>query len=642
MKPRGFALVIVVVCSVAMVAIAIALVFTAGSSRLVSVKGSAIDQSETIAVAGMERAVAYAERVADVERDFDLLLDPTESINCRNFSATQSVGNSPQQGSHGSGLPRFTDGTIGTYEGRKYRVVPFNTGAYLVRYDDDADDDEENGLLSPFTSNRPDGTNCEEGPAFGLNNPFRDRNRAVWISVIGIYPGIDPDRAKHRTSLRRFHISTASLPGPAIHVGGNIAINGDLQFCSNVGDIAAGGSIQFGGGNNACGQSAAGGANNGPLTAPTCPAPDALNPLPRCTPPGPALDNIPFTQPLIFDPPGPSTTLLTPDKRFWFRGGDKAHCNFYVVQGALGGLFYWDSTRDPICAEIAADPDLERTLPSPTTVAEIAAGVGANTCWVPVFLVDSTQLHDTLGVGTEVTSSGWRPGPTDNGGVAVAILSPSVVPPVLFSGDAKKPNWETCKMPWKGSGGDVVGCGDFGAAGCTGVTEAAVLSGGALKFNSSVALPAATYRFAPGNVSAAGSFMPTSPSSMPTNDDTPVGFGLGTFLVTAGNFIGDQDVVLGIGQPRAPFASLVVNGNVDFPGGRTTVLGGSLISFGNILFENGSFPSGGPDFHFHGMIVARGNLVVNGGGDLQMDYDEDLFGGGGELKASPTTSRTIR
>ena len=623
--PRGFALIIVVICSIAMVAIAVALVFTAGSSRLVSIKGSAIDQSETIALAGMERAVAYAERVADVERDFDLLLDPAETIDCDALIAAQT---SPQRAGAGdSGIPRFTDAgqSIGTHDGRRYRVVPFNSGAYLVRYDDDADDAEVNPLLAAFTGNRPQGGKCTEG--LGKNNPFRDRNRAVWITVVGIYPGTDPARARHRTSLRRFHISTASTPGPAIHVDGNIDFEGDLTFCSNVGDIAAGGNIDFDGGDRACGRADAAGTVNGPTpAAPSCP-------VGNCTAPGGSTDGAPFSRPF----PDPISNF-DPDMLFWFNAR-QPHCNFYVVEEApLGGLFFWDVTRKPECATIPTSTDPTTKLPSPT-LQEAADGDDDDACWSPLLLHNGTTLFDPLNIGIpEVNDPDWRPGSATG---TFTIDGAAGLP--LFSGSARKPDWGTCFVPWKGSGGPRARCTDDAVNGCTGTVAAASLVGGRLKFRSSVALPPGMYRFKDADRNAGDIFVATSPSGLPVSDATPAGFGHGTFLI-GGNFIGNADVALGIGQERAPFASLVVKDNVTFRSGQQMVFAGSLIAVrGNILFESGSFPSGGPPFHFHGMIVAGdGNLDVKPSANLNVDYDEDLFGGGGSIPASPTTSRTIR
>ena len=42
------------------------------------------------------------------------------------------------------------------------------------------------------------------------------------------------------------------------------------------------------------------------------------------------------------------------------------------------------------------------------------------------------------------------------------------------------------------------------------------------------------------------------------------------------------------------------------------------------------------------MIISTGNLVVETGAKLKVDYDDDLFGGPKAVPAAATTSRTIR
>lgn len=620
-RPRAFALVIVVVCSVAMVAIALALVFTAGANRLVSVKGSSIDQSETIALAGMERAVAYAERVADVERDFDLLLDPNLVVNC-----PASVGASPQTMTNDVGLPRFSDGTVVEFETRKYLAVPFNKGAYLIRFDDDADDAFVNSNLTPFTSNRVNaGKNCKEGPDFGDNNAFRDRNRTVWVSVIGIYPGVDPARARHRTMLRRLHTSTAALPGPAIHVKGNIDFQGDLRFCSNVGDISAGGNISFSG-DQACGRPTAQGNITGTVTsaASSCPAN-------HCTAFAAPVPLSPFSDPPHF----------APNQGFWFNARQPT-CNFYVVRDpVVSGLFYWDATRAG-CAGPASATD---TLPSPATVAEILTGVpdARANCWVPVMLgLPGGVALDAMGTGEVNALTGeWKPSPTGINNTTLLNLPPSITASAF---SANKPAWANCKAPWKGVGGSAVGCsGPFSGGGptCNSSSVAADVDGlGQIRLRNTTALPAGVYRFEPGDEKMS-TLLSTSGNPSPTNDDAaPDEFGLATFIVD-GNFEGDTNATLGYGMEHAPFASLVVKNDVVLRNGTKPTFGGSLVSIdGNITLESGF---GDSAFHFLGMIVAaRGNLTLQGGGKLDMDYDDDLFGGAQPVPASATTSKTIR
>ncbi len=645
-RSRGFALVIVVICSVAMVAIAIALVFTAGANRLVSVKGSAIDQSETIAIAGLERAVAYAERVAAVERDYDLLLDPQENIDCNTAVDLQT---SPQKST--SGLPRFTDGTPKEYETRNYQLVPFNAGAYLVRFDDDADDADANRFLSVFTGNRPNGGKCEEGPAFTRgNNPFRDRNRGVWISVVGIYPGTNPDTARHRTALRRFHISTVALPGPAIHVNGNIDIRGDLHFCSDIGEIAAGGNLDFGGGNRVCGQPTAEGNTTGnPASAAgTCRIGPATPENPdACTPRRDPLGGQPFDEP--FDQPPLTPANFAVDEAFWFNR-EQPKCNFYVVRdAALGGLFFWDSALDGpagVCAKLPRGelPAADDNIPTPT-VSEILTAPSSSTkrCWVPIAVTVAGAPVDLLSFG-EMNGNEWRPKSAEVSALSTAATIGGVVITTDYA-LTRKPDWSTCKTAWKGVSGKPVGCGSGADAGpfagsqiCNGTAAArAAVVGSDVKFESSAALPAGTYRFSPGDVVASAVFASTP---RPENDLTPQGWGLGTFIV-AGRFTGDSPFALGFGQEHAPFASIVASNGVAFSGGSRPALAGSLVAVsGNIDFANGA---GDNDFSFHGMIVAgNGNLTMESGSKLHMHYDDDLFGASFVVPAATTTSRTIR
>lgn len=628
-RQRGFALVIVVICSVAMVAIAVALAFTSGANRIVSVKGSAIDQSETIALAGMERAVAYAERVADVERDFDLLLDPDLDANCATDVAAQV---SPQSALDASGnpygVPRFSDGSNESYEGRRYKKVAFNEGAYLIRYDDDDDDREDSTLLAPFTGNRPN-SGCTEGTTFGDNNPFRDRNRAVWITVIGIYPGADPAKARHRTSLRRYHISTGSLPGPAIFINGNIDIDGALDFCSNIGDIAAGGSMDLGGG-KACGHPVAAGAVSGTSSsaAATCP-------VGHCTAFQSPTGGVPL----------PAQTAHAPNALFWFNT-TQPECNFYVVRdAAVSGLFFFDPSRDAVCSALVANTNPATAMPSPTTVAQVltAPAGTADRCWVPVILgTPGGVAVNIMGwPATEVNGANWRPDASAPiSGTLDTTLAGTLTGSAIPAMTATRPNWGTCKTLWKGTGGSPVDCTSVVGDQCNGVTAAAhVDATGNIVFNDTMALPAGTYRFEAGNELA--STIKDAAGALPSNDNTPAAFGLGTFLVD-GNFTADTDFVLGYGQEHAPFASLVARGNIGINSGRKPVFGGSLISTGgNITFDNGSFP--GTETNFYGMIIGfTGNLHVDTGSKLKVDYDNDLFGGAKAVPAAATMSRTIR
>ena len=200
-RARGFVLVVCVICSVAMVAIAMALVFTAGSNKMVAAKGASIDESESIAIAGMERSVAYAERVADVERDFDKLLDPALSISCVAATAADTLLGT-------SGLPRFTDGDVVVVDGKSFRRVPYGRGAYLIRFDDDVDDTVVNAAWAPFTNNHT-ANGCDEGPgASGFPGVSRTRSSTAGASTVST-----------RSSGRPLRSETIS-PGESQRTGG--------------------------------------------------------------------------------------------------------------------------------------------------------------------------------------------------------------------------------------------------------------------------------------------------------------------------------------------------------------------------------------------------------------------------------------
>ena len=622
--PRGFALVIVVICSVAMVAIAVALVFTAGSNRLVSVKGSSIDQSETIALAGMERAVAYAERVAEIERDFDKLLDPDESVNCVSSAASQT---SPQTMS-GVGLPRFSDGAVVNFEGKNYRAVPFNGGAYLIRFDDDVDDLESNLRLSPFTSNRPAGGRCLEGPAFGEgNNPFRDRNRAVWISVVGIYPGTDPARARHRTSLRRFHISTQPLPGVAFFAQHDAEVS-DLRFCSALGDVAAGHDLRIAG--RVCGTPEAGDngsvANSDPFTVCTS------SPT-ECAPPGAAVEHVPlptFAQLL----PAMTKSDGKANAGAWFRSGDQANCNLYAreADGLIpGGLYYWDTTH-PECVDGPGVDGAGNFKPVPDPPDTLPASIASwftpdqRGCWVPLFLstgldvtVDVLGWPNVVAVGAD---RGWKPDDAE--------VSPSL--PLL--GGVKQPDWRTCQVFWHRKPGASPGSANVGCSACDGSKFAVRFRSNHIIVDASdpAVIPAVSLRYK-NSFDIRDDYV--GPAAVPADDDVGAWPPLTLLLEDKLETNGSTSLVLGYASgPLSP--SLVVNKDLKLDGDAEVHLAGSLVAQQKVELKGNS------SLHGFGVVLVGDDFTANGSSEVRIDYDEDVVGAARPVPASPTTSKTIR
>lgn len=630
-KPaRGFALVIVVVCSVAMVAIALALVFTAGANRLVSVKGSSIDQSETIALAGMERAVAYAERVAEVERDFDLLLDPDLAVRCVSSVTSQD---SPQNMSPTSkvGLPRFSDGVVGNYEGRNYRVVPFNNGAYLIRYDDDADDAEANIRLAPFTSNRPN-DGCLEGPDFTEgNNPFRDRNRSVWISVVGIYPGVDPARARHRTTLRRFHISTQPLPGVAVYVEHDLKPK-QMTFCSALGDVGAGHDIDFDD-VRVCGTPTAGHNIN---KSSSDPFPLCTSAPAECAPTSTPVQNA--TLPTFAQ----LATAMTrsdakPNSGAWFRQGAQAGCNLYGKDGLLGGLYYWD-THAAGCAngpgfDASGNP---KTVPDPPNlVADLVAGAGTVTaawaadaghCWTPLFVSTGADvIVDVLGwsnVSAVVAPRGWKP----VSGSEVAPTNP------LLGATLKQPDWATCKVHWPRKAPLVTE--ERGCTACDGSTLAIRFNANRIVVDGSapLAMPAVSFRYK-GDFSTGGNYV--APAAIPLNDDLDAWLPMSLLIEGKLQGGGNDDFAVGFG-PGVLAPSLVVEGDVDLNGNASVHAAGSVVVHHDVKMNGNS------KWRSFGVVLVGHDFDAGGSSSVFVDYDEDVVGAAKAVPAAATTSRTIR
>lgn len=240
--PHGYVLLIVLTIGIAAGLAAVALVTTAGGGRITAAHSTAGDLSNGIAQAGMDRAIAYLQAVGGSTGDFDRALDPSLNDDC------STGGNSTEDF-----VPVLSDTGASTvsvaYLGNKsYRMVPYNGGAYLIRFQDDDDDDQNRPEWASITGNNTaaPATNCQEGPALGgRNNPYRDRNRTLHISVIGIYPGTNPDTATHRTALHRLYTQTRPPSASGLRIRGNITVGNSTDFyaCSGTGSIEVAGTV---------------------------------------------------------------------------------------------------------------------------------------------------------------------------------------------------------------------------------------------------------------------------------------------------------------------------------------------------------------------------------------------------------------
>jgi hypothetical protein len=253
---KGYVLIIVLVVGLAASLAAAALVNTAGHTRLTAMHTDLGEVASSIADMGMEHALAYLDRAVSSGTDFDHILDPTLLCGDPALVSIPALG-----------------GTTTTVNGKRYAVLPANGGAYLIRFDDDDDDgiDVADRWLN-FTGNNEVGTNCREGPKANNSSTGnwsatqqelrRDRNRTLWVSVIGIYPGTNLATATHQRALRRLHTAPRGGSIPGLQVKGNIDIESSAVFqaCSPIGSLEVDGFVSSSGSGTtrcACGLSSA-------------------------------------------------------------------------------------------------------------------------------------------------------------------------------------------------------------------------------------------------------------------------------------------------------------------------------------------------------------------------------------------------
>lgn len=391
--PRGYVLLIVLVVGLAASLAATALVSTSGHARLTAMHTDVGQLTNAIGEAGMQHAIAYLNNGVGNLNDFDEVLDPT--LACA--AGSERLVSIPDLGAGSSTVPLTLDGTT-----KNYTLREFNGGAYLIRFDDDDDDGiDVRGTWARITGNNENGGTCLEGPKgsnstsgnhnSGEHNPLRDRNRSIWVTVVAIYPGSDPDRASHTRSFRRLHTAARFPSVPGIQIKGNVSVgtSATLAACSPIGSVEVDGDATATGPACACGFSAAdnfppqtgyGTWGNCVDTGFDCEAtvtPNQMSQpftLPGCLPgrlesPGPELQELPelateaddyldWSRPCIFWVDNTNGSNL--NDTVWFWGADHA------------------DNSGTSCASYEGSLD---TIPTPDPSAP-----GAASCWTPLLL----------------------------------------------------------------------------------------------------------------------------------------------------------------------------------------------------------------------------------------------------------------
>lgn len=240
--PRGYVLLAVMLLLAALVLLVAIAQQRAGDEGATASFERSDAQARALAEEGLERTRAYLGGLLDRDVDLDRALDPGLDTDCSRLPALGG-------GTLDDHLPPFVDGkrVIASSSGKAYLRVPANDdaeGAYFVRIDDNDDDAQSPPTLAPATSNNPSG-NCLEGPALSVlrDNPVRDRDGMVWVTVIGVHPGTSLEGNAAHATLR-------VLVGPGdpagIIAGGTVRMLGSAHTCGPFGDVVATGSIEGG------------------------------------------------------------------------------------------------------------------------------------------------------------------------------------------------------------------------------------------------------------------------------------------------------------------------------------------------------------------------------------------------------------
>jgi hypothetical protein len=494
----------------------------------------------------------------------------------------------------------------------------------------------------------------------GVDNPVRDRDRTLWVYVLGIHPGTDPTKATHVIRMRKLFSRIGSSAG--LQLNGNISITGtgDFKACSPLGGALIDGNIDSGSSEGCvCGDSEYGGTKTGTWNAPCTTCPNS------CLTPATFTDTNPA-----------SISAGTPfgagaDDYFdWSR-----QCLFYIDNRSIPTnkhtLWFWDATapRGPafaLCssAEGAGVDWASMTPPDPSL-----AGGGATAwkgCWTPLMgRMDATcdefvaseknqgagQCHWQPDQGTVVTNITTSDATYFGAACAMSEKIPDLLTAAGYSQYPcnatlrfNKPNWATaCTVPDPFSSGASRKC-----EACDGATNAVSYKSEGPFLNISTAtsikaIPAGVYivhesmTLTDAVFDAYADASTTPPTLSPGN--SPI-YPLATVALPPGvSMTFNGNLLLGIGQKSGsstgdtsatyhPYPSIIGGGGGS--GANVTVSAGDNGFAGN-MYLYGTFShsgSAGNDTYYFGEIymdgLTGGALNITAGGDFVWIYNTRL------------------
>ncbi|MDP2340083.1 MAG: hypothetical protein Q8O67_03930 [Deltaproteobacteria bacterium] len=677
MKSRpAYVLLVVMIVAAAAASAAALLVVASGQGTITAMHTEGGELAKGVAESGLEHTLAVLARSGF--SDFDEELDPGLLADCTNMATSAAVPTCAKCGLPLLKKPDATDATIVTYEGKTYRMLPFNGGAYMARYDDDDDDQITDaasaGGYTGFTNNNTGiGAKCVEGPtsiASNGQNYVRDRNRTVWVTVVGIYPGTNPATAKHRVALRKLHAAKAPSTVAGIQVRGNIETSGGgkIAACSPIGSIEADGNFtQSGSGFGcACGDSKAqditGDWDHCTDTPTVC---SAQVPPIECA--DGELSEATITVPALGanDVAGPTGSDFYVN---WARP-----CVFFIDTNRT--LWSWDATAtrgpasSPNCSSLEG---LKFSAPYPPNLSKIGSGSAAtgtdwSGCWTPLILelangsctrvaandaTDTKKEHDKTG-----NNCSWRPIGDQSWTLTGAQINARFAAAGAPAGAIfNKPAWGVCKVlyppfpepsvpqqdlgcmtPASGTARCVDGA-DAGELGDNTALFGKTTGGGEVWFgatadasgNSDIAaranleaVPAGVYIFGD-SITRSGVNFDFLAGALAAPKQPMLHFPLAT-LMTTGAIDLTNEFWIGFGQASGNpdgsgvrFPSTITNGNFSMSGGAEYRLAGSIYTTGNVNWNGNGLGT------FHGELFSNGNLNIGGTGDFVWRYETAL------------------
>lgn len=190
-KQRGFVLVVVMAAAVVVTAVVATQYVTSQQSQAVGIRASEEAQARSIAESCLSMVSAAIDQVNPVPvvgDDYDAILAGPDAVS----------GNGDDFVPFDSRVIAIPTGAASTLN--QWELISVGAGVCAVRFDDNGDD----GRLALPGNTFDDG---DEGPA-NVDNPFKDRDRSIFVTAIGLFPATAADadvydRAHARVTLRR-------------------------------------------------------------------------------------------------------------------------------------------------------------------------------------------------------------------------------------------------------------------------------------------------------------------------------------------------------------------------------------------------------------------------------------------------------